>query len=76
MTKSLKPEQTYTQRAGCTVNPGNGTWLVKGRDTTHGIDADADGQETGEDTVRLPVRNSRATAKCTSAADYFWRTTP
>ena len=53
LTKSLKPEQTYTQRAGCTVNPGKGTWLVKGRDTTHGIDADADGQETGEDTVLL-----------------------
>lgn len=53
LTKSLKPEQSYTQRAGCTVNPGNGTWLVKGRDTTHGIDADADGQETGEDTVLL-----------------------
>lgn len=53
LTKSLKPEQTYTQRVGCTVNPGNGTWLVKGRDTTHGIDADADGQETGEDTVLL-----------------------
>lgn len=53
LTKSLKPEQTYTQRAGCTVNPGKGTWLVKGRDTTHGIDADTDGQETGEDTVLL-----------------------
>ena len=48
LTKSLKPEQTYTQRAGCTVNPGNGTWLVKGRDTTtHGVDADGDGQDTG-----------------------------
>lgn len=53
LTKSLTQEQTYTQRAGCTVNPGNGTWLVKGRDTTHGIDADANGQETGEDTVLL-----------------------
>lgn len=53
LTKSLKPEQTYTQRAGCTVNPGKGTWLVKGRDTTHGVDADTDGQETGEDTVLL-----------------------
>lgn len=53
LTKSLTQEQTYTQRAGCTVNPGNGTWLVKGRDTTHGIDADTDGQETGEDTVLL-----------------------
>ena len=53
LTKSLTQEQTYTQRAGCTVNPGKGTWLVKGRDTTHGIDADTDGQETGEDTVLL-----------------------
>lgn len=53
LTKSLKPEQTYTQRAGCTVNPGNGTWLVKGRDTTHGIDADTDGQDTGENAVLL-----------------------
>ena len=31
LTKSLTQEQTYTQRAGCTVNPGNGTWLVKSR---------------------------------------------
>ena len=53
LTKSLKPEQSYTQRASCTVNPGNGTWLVKGRDTTHSMDADTDGQETGEDTVLL-----------------------
>lgn len=53
LTKSLKPEQTYTQRAGCTVNPGNGTWLVKGRDTTHSMDADGDGQDTGENAVLL-----------------------
>ena len=33
LTKSLTQEQTYTQRAGCTVNPGNGTWLVKSRST-------------------------------------------
>ena len=53
LTKSLKPEQTYTQRAGCTVNPGKGTWLVKRRDTTHGVDADGDGQDTGENAVLL-----------------------
>lgn len=53
LTKALKPEQTYTQRAGCTVNPGKGTWLVKGRDTTHGVDADGDGQDTGENAVLL-----------------------
>lgn len=33
LTKSLTQEQTYTQRAGCTVNPGSGTWLVKSRST-------------------------------------------
>ena len=53
LTKSLKPEQTYPQRAGCTVNPGIGTWLVKGRSTTHGVDADGDGQDTGENAVLL-----------------------
>ena len=53
LTKSLKPEQAYTQRAGCTVNPGSGTWLVKGRSTTHGVDADSDGQDTGENAVLL-----------------------
>ena len=51
LTKALKPEQTYTQRAGCTVNPGKGTWLVEMRDTTHGVDADGDGQDTGENAV-------------------------
>ena len=55
LTKSLKPEQTYTQRAGCTVNPGSGTWLVKGRSTTHGVDADGDGQDVGKDTVLLAL---------------------
>ena len=53
LTKSLTQEQTYTQRASCTVNPGNGTWLVKGRDTTHGVDADADGLDVGKDAVLL-----------------------
>ena len=55
LTKSLKPEQAYTQRAGCTVNPGSGTWLVKGRSTTQGVDADGDGQDTGENAVLLAV---------------------
>lgn len=53
LTKALKPEQSYTQRAGCTVNPGSGTWLVKRRSTTHGVDADGDGQDTGENAVLL-----------------------
>lgn len=47
LTKSLTQEQTYTQRAGCTVNPGSGTWLVKSRSV------DANGQDTGKDAVLL-----------------------
>ena len=47
LTKSLTQEQTYTQRAGCTVNPGNGTWLVKSRSV------DANGQDTGNGAVLL-----------------------
>lgn len=49
LTKSLTQEQTYTQRAGCTVNPGNGTWLVKSRSV------DANGQATGKGAVLLAV---------------------
>lgn len=35
--------QTYSQYSGCTVNAGEGTWLVKGFDTTYSIDSDKDG---------------------------------
>ena len=35
--------QTYSQYSGCTVDAGNGTWLVKGFDTTYSIDSDTDG---------------------------------
>lgn len=35
--------QTYSQYSGCTVDAGNGTWLVKGFDTTYSIDSDGDG---------------------------------
>ena len=43
--------QQYSQYSGCTVNPGQGTWLVKGFDTTYSIDSDNDqlgGVEKGE----------------------------
>lgn len=49
LTKSLTQEQTYTQRAGCTVNPGNGTWLVKSRSV------DSNGQDTGNGAVLLAL---------------------
>lgn len=35
--------QTYSQYSGCTVDPGQGTWLVKGFDSTYAIDSDKDG---------------------------------
>lgn len=35
--------QRYSQDSGCTVNPGRGTWLVRGFDTTCSVDSDGDG---------------------------------
>ncbi len=35
--------QVYSQYSGCTVNVGDGTWLVAGFDTTYSIDSDKDG---------------------------------
>ncbi len=32
----LTEEQFYTHRNGCTIDPGSGTWLVKGKDTMLG----------------------------------------
>ena len=34
--------QTYSQYSGCTVDIGDGTWLVSGFDTTYSIDSDGD----------------------------------
>ena len=36
--------QVYSQYSGCTVDPGSGTWLVKGFDSTYSIDSDKDGK--------------------------------
>ena len=33
----------YSQYSGCTVDPGSGTWLVRGFETTCSIDSDNDG---------------------------------
>ncbi len=35
--------QVYSQYSGCSVNVGDGTWLVKGFDTTYSVDSDKDG---------------------------------
>ena len=55
LTASLRPEQRYGQHAGCTVDPGQGTWLVKGLPTTCGkdMDDDEDGAAAGKDVVLL-----------------------
>ena len=42
-TAGLADDQVYSQYSGCTVDPGSGTWLVKGFDTTYSIDSDKDG---------------------------------
>ncbi len=40
--EGLVESQTYSQYSGCTVDVGNGTWLVRGFDTTYSIDSDDD----------------------------------
>lgn len=46
-TAGVTQEQFYGHRQGCTVDPGNGTWLVQGFVTTHSYDADGDGLSSG-----------------------------
>lgn len=50
--------QTYSQYSGSSVSVGEGTWLVKGFETTYSIDSDNDGiggieKDSGEDVVFL-----------------------
>ncbi len=42
-TKGIVEGQTYSQYSGCTIDPGNGTWLVSGTETTYSVDSDKDG---------------------------------
>ncbi len=48
--KSLGIREPYCQLGGCTVDPGQGQWLVKGLETTFSIDGDGDGLGTGTET--------------------------
>ena len=65
LTKSLTQEQTYTQRAGCTVNPGNGTWLVKSRSV------DANGQDAGKGAVLLAFEELPGSGKVYASGGLF-----
>ncbi|MCD8052799.1 MAG: hypothetical protein LUF00_01870 [Lachnospiraceae bacterium] len=40
--------QVYSQYSGCTVDVGDGTWLVAGFDTTYSVDSDKDGVGASE----------------------------
>ena len=42
----ISSHQVFRLENGCTVIPGSGTWLVKGRPTTLAVDSDADGLGT------------------------------
>jgi hypothetical protein len=42
-TRGLAAGQTYSQYSGCSVDPGDGTWLVRGFEDTWGADSDKDG---------------------------------
>ena len=41
--ENVTADQVYRMVDGCTVDPGSGTWLVKGHDTTTSTDGDGDG---------------------------------
>ncbi|MDD5863458.1 MAG: CehA/McbA family metallohydrolase [Firmicutes bacterium] len=51
--RNWKPEQVFSQRSGCTVSPGLGTWLVKGLSTTHSRDMDGDSGSNGAEPVLM-----------------------
>lgn len=42
----VSENQVYRHTRGCTIDPGSGTWLVKGHDTTGSADTDGDGLST------------------------------
>lgn len=50
-TEGLVEGQQYSQYSGCSVNPGKGTWLVRGFDTTCSVDSDKDGVGNSEETL-------------------------
>lgn len=43
-TEGIVDGQTYSQYSGCSVDPGEGEWLVRGFDTTYSVDSDKDGR--------------------------------
>ena len=47
--------QPWSQTGGCTVDPGQGTWLVKGMATTFSIDGDSDGAGISQETYTQVV---------------------
>lgn len=53
----LTSAQYYAHLSGCTVDPGQGTWLVQGFDTTRPEDSDGDGK-TGRGRVLLAVEDT------------------
>ena len=42
--EEIRPTRPYCQMGGCSLDPGEGTWLVKGMATTFSVDADEDGK--------------------------------
>ena len=51
--KGITGENLYGQHSGCTVDPGDGVWLVKGFASAGSIDADADGTGGGDSAILL-----------------------
>lgn len=51
----------WHQPGGCTVTPGDGTWLVRGLDTTFSVDGDGDEEEATDETFTETVEGTDVT---------------
>lgn len=67
---NLTKEQFYCHRSGCTVDPGSGTWLVKGFPTTRSTDGDGDGL-AGDDNVLLACEDTAYGGRIFAAGCFF-----
>lgn len=69
---NVSPDQVYRHVDGCTVEPGSGTWLVKGHSTTYCADGDGDGQTGSGETVVLACEETGFGGRVFAAGSSFF----